>query len=157
MNKIQVGDLAPDFTAFTQHDEKTVALANLRGKNVVLYFYPKDNTPFCTIEAKRFNELKQEFDKLNTVILGVSKDNVKSHKKFATSYSLEFDLLADVEGEICQKYNVWVEKSMFGKKYMGVQRATYLIDTEGKIVHMWPSVNVNSHAQEVLNILSGKI
>ena len=150
MSILQVGVEAPDFNLPTQDDKKFIKLSDLRGKNVVLYFYPKDNTPGCTIEAKEFNSLKEEFSKLNTVVFGVSKDNEKSHKIFADKYCLTFDLLADVNGEVSTSYGVLVEKSMFGKKYMGLQRATFLIDTEGKILHIWPKAGFMWHAKEVL-------
>ena len=150
MSNLQVGVAAPDFTLSTQDDKKFIKLSDLRGKNVVLYFYPKDNTPGCTIEAKGFNSLKEEFNKLNTVVFGVSKDDEKSHKIFAEKHCLTFDLLADVNGTVSTSYGVLVEKSMFGKKYMGIQRATFLIDTEGKILHIWPKAGFMWHAKEVL-------
>ncbi len=150
MSILQIGAVAPDFNLPTQEDKKFIKLSDLRGKNVVLYFYPKDNTPGCTIEAKEFNSLKEEFNKLNTVVFGVSKDDEKSHKNFAEKYCLTFDLLSDVNGEVSTSYGVLVEKSMFGKKYMGLQRATFLIDTEGKILHIWPKAGFMWHAKEVL-------
>ncbi|MCF8462661.1 MAG: thioredoxin-dependent thiol peroxidase [Rickettsiaceae bacterium] len=150
MANLQLEQTAPDFTLPTQHDNKLVKLSDFRGKNVVLYFYPKDNTPGCTIEAKEFNSLKDEFSKLNTVVFGVSKDDTKSHKNFADKCSLNFDLLADVTGDVSLQYGVLVEKSMFGKKYMGLQRATFLIDTDGKIAYIWPKAGFMGHAKEVL-------
>jgi len=154
MTELQIGDIAPNFKLATQHVGKEIELSTLKGSNVVLYFYPKDNTPGCTLQAKDFKNKKEEFTKLNTIILGVSKDDVESHQKFSDNYCLNFDLLADVTTEVCSAYNVWVQKSMFGRKYMGIQRATYLIDTEGKIAHIWPNAGFLTHANEVLKILN---
>ena len=118
---------------------------------MVLYFYPKDDTPGCTLEAIDFNELLSEFSKLNAIVLGISRDDLTSHDKFKGKYNLKFNLGADKEGMVCSSYGVWVEKSMFGKKYMGVNRATFLIDKQGRIAHIWPKVSVEGHAREVLN------
>ena len=150
MSNLKIGDKAPEFLVKISED-KEYSLEELKGKYVVLYFYPKDNTPGCTLEAMDFNELLQDFQVLNTMVLGVSRDNLKSHSKFKDKYNLKFNLGSDVEGETCSKYGVWVEKSMFGKKYMGVNRATFLINTQGKIAHIWPKVSVEGHAREVLN------
>ena len=150
MSNLKIGDKAPEFLVKISED-KEYSLEELKGKYVVLYFYPKDNTPGCTLEAMDFNELLQDFQVLNTMVLGVSRDNLKSHSKFKDKYNLKFNLVSDVEGETCSKYGVWVEKSMFGKKYMGVNRATFLINTQGKIAHIWPKVSVEGHAREVLN------
>jgi len=146
---LHVGDVAPDFTMMVA-EEKQVSLVDLRGKNVVLYFYPKDNTPGCTIEACDFNARKDQFTALNTVVLGVSKDDIKSHYKFKNRYSLEFDLASDPGGEICTKYGVLAEKSMFGKKYIGINRTTFLINADGIISYIWHDVGVIGHAKEVL-------
>lgn len=150
---LNVGDLAPDFSMPVREGEN-IKLADLKGKFVVLYFYPRDDTPGCTVEAKEFNELKDEFIKNNAVIVGVSKDDLKSHAKFKEKYCLEFDLACD-NGKICEKYGVWGEKSMYGKKYMGINRVTFLIGKEGEIAHIWPKVNPNGHAKEVLETLKG--
>ncbi|MFK7968447.1 MAG: thioredoxin-dependent thiol peroxidase [Rickettsiaceae bacterium] len=150
MSNLKIGDKAPEFLVKISED-KEYSLEELKGKYVVLYFYPKDNTPGCTLEAMDFNELLQDFQVLNTMVLGVSRDNLKSHSKFKDKYNLKFNLGSDVEGETCSKYGVWVEKSMFGKKYMGVNRATFLINTQGKIAHIWTKVSVEGHAREVLN------
>jgi peroxiredoxin Q/BCP len=150
---LEIGDRAPDFEMSTDND-KVIKLGNLKGSLVILYFYPKDDTPGCTIEAKEFNDLKGEFDKYNAIIIGVSKDNLKSHQKFKEKYCLNFDLAFDDAG-ICEKYSVWGEKSMYGKKYMGINRATFLIGKDGNIAHIWPKVSPNGHAKEVLDVIKG--
>ena len=143
------GQKAPAF-AMPNQDGATTKLTELKGKKVVLYFYPKDDTPGCTTEAKDFRDLAEKFAQANTVLYGVSKDDAKSHVKFRDKLCLPFDLLTD-NGETCDAYGVWVEKSMYGKKYMGIQRATFLIDAEGKIAKVWPKVSVTGHAMEVLD------
>ncbi len=148
----EVGKLAPSFTL--ESDEGEISLAELKGKNVVLYFYPKDDTPGCTIEAQDFTKKIKEFEKLDCVVLGVSKDNVKSHCNFISKYNLAFNLLSDVEGEVCKKYGVIKEKSMFGKKYFGIDRSTFLIDKMGKIAKVWTSVKVKGHVEEILASLA---
>lgn len=150
MSKLKIGDKAPEFLVEISQD-KRVSLEDLKGKYVVLYFYPKDDTPGCTLEAIDFNELLNEFNSLNTVVLGISRDSLKSHGKFKDKYNLKFNLGSDIDGQTCSKYSVWVEKSMFGKKYMGVNRATFLINPEGKIAHVWSKVSVEGHAREVLD------
>ena len=150
MSSLKIGDKAPEFLVKISED-KEYSLEGLKGKYVVIYFYPKDDTPGCTLEAMDFNELLQDFQALNSVVLGVSRDDLKSHNKFKDKYNLKFNLGSDLEGATCSKYDVWVEKSMFGKKYMGVNRATFLIDTQGKIAHIWPKVSVEGHAREVLD------
>ncbi|WP_375358910.1 thioredoxin-dependent thiol peroxidase [Candidatus Tisiphia endosymbiont of Neophilaenus lineatus] len=147
---LKIGDIAPNFTMPIDNNS-TVNLLDLAGKVVVLYFYPKDDTPGCTIEAGDFNKLKLEFEKMNAVIIGVSKDDLNSHDKFKKKYCLDFDLASDSNSDTCEKYGVWVEKSMFGKKYMGVNRATFLIDKKGKIAYIWSKVQVAGHAEDVLN------
>lgn len=149
MSNLKIGDPAPEFTVEVDEGRKT-SLNDLKGKYVVLYFYPKDDTPGCTIEAIDFNELLPEFQKLNTVVLGISKDDLKSHDKFKDKYDLKFTLGADTGGQTCTNYNVLAEKSMFGKKYIGINRTTFLIDPAGKIAHIWPNVSVKGHAKEVL-------
>ncbi len=150
MKELQIGDAAPEFSIEIS-DGKTINLKDLRKKYVVLYFYPKDDTPGCTIEAIDFNELLSDFEKLNTVVFGVSKDDLKSHDKFKNKYNLKFDLGADVDSTTCTKYSVLVEKSMFGKKYIGINRMTFLIDPNGKIAHIWGKVSPSGHAREVLD------
>ena len=149
---LTINDPAPSFTMKISED-KTLSLSELKGKNVVLYFYPKDNTPGCTIEAKDFNKHLKEFQALNTIVIGVSKDKLSSHDKFRCNYDLGFTLASDFENDTCEKYGVWAQKSMFGKKYMGIKRSTFLIDTKGKIAHIWPDVSVMSHVKEVLKVL----
>ncbi len=131
--------------------DKTTDLASFKGKkNVVLYFYPKNDTSGCTAEAKDFASLSKEFEKANTVIIGISKDPMKSHDKFRAKYELPFALASDVETGIAEAFGVWAEKSMYGKTYMGIVRSTFLIDTTGKIAKAWPKVSVTGHASEVL-------
>ena len=145
------GDKAPAFTMPADNGE-AISLADYKGKsNVVLYFYPKDDTPGCTIEAKDFRDLQDKFTKAGTVVIGVSKDSIKKHCKFRDKYELNFLLASDEEAGVCESYGVWVEKSMYGKKYMGIQRATFLIDKLGVIQRVWPKVKIEGHAQEVLD------
>lgn len=152
MMELIIGDKAPEFS-INIADNSILTLEKLSGKFVVLYFYPKDNTPGCTIEARDFNSSLPEFKALNAEILGVSKDDLKSHNKFSDKYNLQFDLGSDIEGKMCVDYGVWAEKSMFGKKYMGITRATFLIDPKGKIAYIWPKVSVMGHAKAVINKL----
>ncbi len=123
------------------------------GKHLVLYFYPKDDTPGCTNEATQFRDLYEEFEKKGAAIVGVSRDSVASHVKFKTKYEIPFTLLADVDSELCNAFGVIVEKNMYGKKSMGVQSSTFLFDEKGKLVHVWPKVSVNGHAEDVLSKL----
>lgn len=150
--ELKVGDLVPNFTLLSDGNEK-ISISELKGKNIVIYFYPKDDTSGCTMEAKDFSCLIDEFNKLNTIIIGISKDGVDSHKKFKNKYDLKHILLADIDLEACNKFNCWVEKSMYGKKYMGIERRTFLINKEGVIHYIWPKVKVKGHAEEVLNII----
>ncbi len=149
---IKEGDKAPDFKTIAT-DGTTVALKDLKGKNVVLYFYPKDDTPGCTIEAYAFRDNFKNIGKLNAVVLGVSPDGVKSHVKFTEKFKLPFPLLADEDKKICQDYGVWVEKSMYGKKYMGVARTTFVINKEGKIAKVFEKVKPEGHDKEVIETL----
>jgi len=144
-----IGDLAPDF-ALEDQNGTTVRLADYRGKHVVLYFYPKDDTPGCTKEACGFRDDYAKFTSKNVVILGVSPDDPKSHKKFVDKYELPFTLLADTEKAVCQAYDVWKEKNMYGRKSMGVERTTFLIDPVGKIVKIFPKVKVDGHIEAVM-------
>lgn len=146
---IDVGQPAPQF-AVALEDGRTLTLADCRGKKVVLYFYPKDDTSGCTAEAIAFSGLKSEFDALNTVVLGVSKDSVTSHSKFRQKHELTVELGSDPEGQTVEAYGVWVEKSMYGRKYMGIERATFLIDGEGIVRNVWRKVKVTGHADAVL-------
>lgn len=149
---LNIGDAAPDFTMKVSEDQ-VITLSELRGKNVVLYFYPKDDTPGCTVEACNFNSMKKDFEDANAIVIGVSKDDIKSHNKFKTKYDLGFDLASDTEGRTCEAYGVWAQKSMFGKKYMGILRNTFLIDAQGKISYIWRDVSVAGHAKEVLETI----
>jgi peroxiredoxin Q/BCP len=151
---LQVGDVAPGF-ALPADGGASVSLDALRGQTVVLYFYPKDDTPGCTIEANDFNRLKGEFETLHAVVLGVSKDSVASHNTFRDKYCLTFPLLSDGEGTLCAAYGTWVEKSMMGKKYMGIDRATFVIDGKGVIRAIWRKVSAKGHAEEVLEAVRG--
>ena len=146
---VSVGDSAPTFSAATDGDGK-LDLAALKGRKVVLYFYPKDDTSGCTKEACGFKEALPDFSKLDAEILGVSKDSVKSHDKFKAKYDLPFKLVSDEDGSICENYGVWVEKSMYGRKYMGIERATFLIDEEGVVQGVWRKVKVPGHVDAVL-------
>lgn len=146
---LENGTLAPDFT-LPRDGGSDVSLSDLRGQKVVLYFYPKDNTPGCTTEALDFTALKAEFEAANTIVMGISKDSVKKHDSFCKKHDLGIPLLSDENGTMCEDYGVWQEKSMYGKTYMGIVRATYLIDETGKITHVWPKVKVKGHAAEVL-------
>ena len=147
-----VGDQAPDFTAHTDGGE-TVSLSSLKGKKVVLYFYPKDNTPGCTAEACDFRDNSAAFAGKNTVVLGVSTDSVRSHENFKSKYKLPFTLVADPDREIVQKYGVWREKKNYGKAYMGVVRSTFIVDEQGTIAKIYDPVKVKGHAEAVLNDL----
>lgn len=148
--ELQTGNFAPDFTIETDNIGEFSLSAQKNKKNVVLYFYPKDDTPGCTIEANDFTKLEKDFTRNDTIILGVSKDNIKSHGKFREKHCLSFPLGYDETGSVCEAYGAWVEKSMYGKKYMGIQRDTFLIGKDGKIAAIWRKVKVDGHAQEVL-------
>ncbi len=151
LTHLEVGKTAPAFNLDSFPDGK-IRLSSFKGThNVVLYFYPKDNTPGCTTEACDFRDQNKKFSKKDTVVLGVSPDSVKSHDKFVEKFDLPFILLSDEEHKVCEKYGLWVEKSMYGRKYMGVQRATFLINKKGKIAALWPKVKINGHVEEVLN------
>jgi peroxiredoxin Q/BCP len=150
MSDLKIGDKAPNFSV--EGDGGTsISLSDFKGQNVVLYFYPKDDTPGCTKEAIGFSELKPEFDAASCAIIGVSKDTAAKHDKFIAKHSLKIRLGADTEGEIVEAYGVWVEKNMYGKKYMGIERATYLIDTNQEIVQIWRKVRVKDHVEAVLD------
>ncbi len=146
---IKIGDIAPDFKLPDQNGHE-VMLSGLRGKNVVLYFYPKDDTSGCTIEAKDFSSMVDEFARENTVVIGMSPDGTKSHAKFSSKHDLKFTLVSDEEKTVLDAYGVWVEKSMYGKKYMGVERSTFLIGADGAIKDMWRKVSVPANAKNVL-------
>ena len=151
--KIVAGDGAPNFILPANNGEQ-VSLSGLKGKWVVLYFYPKDDTPGCTKEACSFRNVKPKFAKKNAVVLGVSKDSIDSHEKFINKFSLNFLLLADTAGEVIEKYGAFKKKSMFGKTFLGIQRSTFLIDPQGKIAKIWRNVKVNGHEEEVLQSIA---
>jgi thioredoxin-dependent peroxiredoxin len=148
MTTLNTGDTAPDFTLPTDGGG-SFSLSQARGKSVVLYFYPKDSTPGCTVEAKDFARLHDAFEKAGAVVVGASKCSVKKHDNFKTKECLPFTLVSD-NAEMTEAYGQWVEKSMYGKKYMGINRATFLIDKNGKIARIWPKVKIEGHAEEVL-------
>lgn len=152
---LKEGDDAPDFTTKNQSGED-IKLADLRGKRVILYFYPKDDTPGCTKEACSLRDSFDIFEDKGIKIFGVSTDSEKSHQKFISKYSLPFDLLADTEKEIVNAYGVWGEKMNYGKKYMGINRMTFLIDEDGKIAKIFKKVKVDEHANEVLQAFGEK-
>jgi peroxiredoxin Q/BCP len=149
-----VGSKAPDFQ-LPDHTGKTVSLSQLAGKNVVLYFYPKDDTPGCTREACNFRDEHSALTKAGAVVLGVSPDGATSHQKFATKYSLPFPLLSDTEHKVADAYGVWGEKSLYGRKFIGLTRATFLIDAQGQVKQVWPKVKVDGHVAQVLSALTG--
>lgn len=146
---VEVGKAVDDFT-LPANGDKTIRLSDYKGKNVVLYFYPRDNTPGCTKESIAFGEANDTFAAHNTVILGVSRDTVASHEKFIAKFDFPFDLLSDKEEALCNQFDVIKEKNMYGKKVLGIERSTFLIDTEGVLVHEWRKVRVPGHVDAVL-------
>ena len=152
MSTLKAGDKAPDFTAKDQNGN-TVSLSEYKDKNVILYFYPKDDTPGCTAESCDFRDNYQSLLSKGYEVIGVSTDDEKSHKKFETKYSLPFTLIADEEKAIVEAYGVWGEKNMYGKKYMGTVRTTFIIDEEGKIAHIISKVDTKSPTAQVLDLL----
>lgn len=149
---LEEGKKAPAFKLKNQNGE-TVSLKDFKGKKVVLYFYPKDDTSGCTKEACAFRDMSDEYKKHNAVVIGVSADSTASHQKFIKKYDLNFTLLSDEDKTVLEKYGVWKEKSMYGKKYMGIERTTFIIDEEGKIKKIFPKVKVTNHEAEVLEAL----
>lgn len=149
-----IGQPAPSFT-LPRDGGTNVSLADYAGQIVVLYFYPKDDTPGCTTEAIDFSAEAEAFAKAGAVVLGVSRDTVKKHEKFRDKHGLKVALLADEDGAVCEAYGVWVEKSMYGRSYMGIERTTFLIARDGKITRVWDKVKVKDHAAEVLAAVSG--
>jgi peroxiredoxin Q/BCP len=146
---VEVGDKAPDFSLKADGSGK-VSLKDLRGKTVVLYFYPRDDTPGCTAEACAFRDTLPDFSKVKAAVIGISRDSVASHDKFKKKFKLPFPLASDEDGKVTEAYGAWVEKSMYGKKYMGIERSTFLIDAKGVIRDIWRKVKVDGHAEEVL-------
>ena len=156
MSQLQVGDKAPDFTLPTDNDGE-ISLSQFKGQKVVLYFYPKDDTPGCTKESCSFNENLSAFNKMNAQVIGLSKCSVKKHNKFKEKYGLQFPLAYDEHSDVCEKYGTWVEKSMYGRKYMGIDRSTFLIDENGKIAHIWRKVKVPGHIEDVMSVMEEKL
>ena len=146
---VDAGDKAPAFTLPTDGGGK-VSLSKLKGRKVVVYFYPKDDTPGCTKEACAFRDAMPDFSKIDAEIIGISKDPPSKHDKFKDKYDLNFTLASDEDGKVLDAYGVWVEKNMYGRKYMGIERATFLIDEKGKIANVWRKVKVNGHVDAVL-------
>jgi thioredoxin-dependent peroxiredoxin len=153
MSKAQIGKIAPNFK-LPATGEKDVELKSLRGKNVVLYFYPKDNTPGCTTEGQDFGARYAKFKRKNTVVLGISRDTVASHEKFREKFNFPFDLLSDTDETACKLYDVIKEKNMYGRKLMGIVRRTFLIDATGKLRREWLKVKVKGHVDEVLEAVN---
>ena len=146
---LTTGVPAPSFS-LPATDGRQISLDGLKGRKVVLYFYPKDDTSGCTLEAQAFQSLRKDFEAADTEIVGISPDSLKSHDKFRAKYGLDFPLASDETKAMLEAYGVWVEKSMYGRKYMGVERTTILIDRDGKVARIWPRVKVPGHAEEVL-------
>ena len=146
---VDVGETAPDFTLISDESEK-VSLNDYHGKKIVLYFYPRDGTPGCTKEAEGFRNMADEFNKENTVIIGVSKDSVESHRKFKEKHNLPFTLLSDPDGKVLDMYGVWKKKSMFGRTFMGTNRTTFLLDENKIVKKIYRKINVKQHAQTCL-------
>jgi peroxiredoxin Q/BCP len=149
MADLDVGDLAPQFD-LPRDGGGSLSLAALLGRPIVLYFYPQDDTTGCTIEAIGFSQLKPEFEKAGAVVIGVSPDSVRKHDRFKSKHDLTVDLVADEERKVIEAYHLWVEKTMYGRKYMGVERATFLIGSDGRIARIWRNVRVKGHAEAVL-------
>ncbi|WP_420342707.1 peroxiredoxin [Paenirhodobacter sp.] len=150
---IGTGDIAPDFTLPLTGSDTPLTLSALRPKPVVLYFYPKDDTPGCTLEAIDFTRLAPEFAAKGAVVIGISRDSLAKHEKFCAKHSLGIPLVSDEDGTVCEAYGTWVEKKMYGRTSMGIQRATFLIDGSGRVAKVWPKVSVDGHAAEALAAL----
>jgi peroxiredoxin Q/BCP len=151
---VDIGDMAPAFKA-KDREGKEHSLEDYKGKWVVLYFYPKDNTPGCTIEAMDFTAMRSEFEDMDTVVIGVSPDSEASHQRFTEKKDLDITLLSDPEHQILEPYGAWTEKKLYGKTFLGVVRSTVLIDPEGKVAHHWPKVKAKGHADQVKEMLEG--
>jgi peroxiredoxin Q/BCP len=152
MSEVALNKSVPDFELPSTGD-KTIKLSELRGKNVLIYFYPKDNTPGCTLEGQQFRDHISEFDQLNTVIFGISRDSIKMHENFKKKQAFPFDLLSDKDETVCNLFGVMQLKKLYGREYMGVDRSTFLIDAEGVLRQEWRSVKVKGHLEEVLTAL----
>lgn len=153
---LKIDDIAPEFTLPVDGGDE-ISLSDFKGQNVVLYFYPKDDTPGCTKQACTFRDNLPDFEKLNAVVIGISKDSVKKHDKFKEKHDLNFTLASDEFDTVCERYGVWVEKNMYGKKYMGIQRTTFAIDTDGKIAQIWHKVKVPGHVETVKEYLENNM
>ncbi|MGH1421752.1 MAG: thioredoxin-dependent thiol peroxidase [Hyphomonas sp.] len=153
-DKLTIGDAAPEFDMETTQGQRS--LESYKGRYLVVYFYPKDSTPGCTTEAQDFSALTAEFNKLGADILGVSKDSMKRHENFTAKNELTFPLGVDANGDVCDAYGVWAEKKLYGKVYMGIVRATFLIAPNQSIIKIWPKVKVKGHANEVLDYLKNQ-
>ena len=149
---LKINDRLPEFEILT--DREIFKTSSHRGKNIVVFFFPRADTSGCTAEALAFSNLQKSFDELNCVVIGISKDNKNKQGKFREKYNLSFELGADFENDICQKFGVWIEKSMYGKKYMGIQRSTFLSNANGIITNIWEKVKVPGHAEKVLQELN---
>lgn len=152
MAEIKLGDMAPEFTSTTQ-DGTSISLSDLKGSRTVLYFYPKDNTSGCTLEAKSLRDGKEELSRRGYRIIGVSPDSERSHQNFCSKHELNFTLIADTDHSVCEAFGVWGEKSMYGRKYMGVKRTTFLLDEEGRITHIFDKVKTATHFEQIINEL----
>ena len=153
MVTVKLGEKIPDFTATSTGDSEFSLSENV-GKNIIIYFYPKDDTPGCTKEGEDFRDQFAAFRANNAIIVGVSRDSVKSHDKFICKYNFQFDLLADEDETVCQLFNVIKEKNMYGRKYMGIERSTFLINTNGILINEWRKVKVKGHVEKVLDALN---
>ena len=155
MVELKVGNMAPEFTSTTQNGA-TISLSDLKGSHTVLYFYPKDNTSGCTLEAKSLRDGKAELANRGYNIVGVSPDGERSHQNFCAKHELNFTLIADTDHSVCEAFGVWAEKSMYGRKYMGVKRTTFLLDEEGRITHIFDKVKTATHFEQIINELDKK-
>ncbi|WP_039019583.1 thioredoxin-dependent thiol peroxidase [Halocynthiibacter namhaensis] len=153
-NLVQIGEKAPDFTLPTDNSGE-ITLSNLQGQTVVLFFYPKDNTPGCTREACEFSTDKAQFDAAGARVFGISKDSLKKHENFRKKHDLTIPLLSDLDGDVCERYGVWKEKKMYGKVFWGIERTTVVIKADGTIAKIWPKVKVPGHVDEVLAEVKG--
>ena len=153
MSKVKLNKMIPDLTC-QMTGEKKIKMRDLKGKRIVLYFYPKDNTPGCTTESIEFQNLLKEFAKLNTEVIGISRDSLSSHEKFRSKYDFSFDLISDEDEVICTAFDVIKEKNMYGKKYMGIERSTFLIDENNKLIAEWRKVKAKGHAQSILDYIA---
>lgn len=152
MTELKIGDTAPDFRLPTENGED-ISSSSLKGHKAVIYFYPKDNTPGCTTQACDFRDHMDDLGKLNAKVVGISKDSVQKHKNFKTKNALNFPLASDENSDICEKFGVWKEKKLYGKTFMGIERSTFLLDEEGRVLQIWRKVKVKDHIHEIHNAL----